>query len=128
MKNVPALAKLKEKIAVNLRNKGSLPGLDGRRLFIRSEHAALNTLLQGAGAVVMKKALVIFDKYIKLHELDAHFVANVHDEWQLEVKEEEAELVGQLGVKAIVEAGKALRLNCPLDGEYKVGDNWKQTH
>jgi len=128
MKNVPALAKLKEKITVNLRNKGSLPGLDGRRLFIRSEHAALNTLLQGAGAVVMKKALVIFDKYIKLHELDAHFVANVHDEWQLEVKEEEAELVGQLGVKAIVEAGKALRLNCPLDGEYKVGDNWKQTH
>lgn len=128
MKNVPALAKLKEKIAVNLRNKGSLPGLDGRRLFIRSEHAALNTLLQGAGAVVMKKALVIFDKYIKLHELDAHFVANVHDEWQLEVKEEEAELVGQLGVKAIIEAGKALRLNCPLDGEYKVGDNWKQTH
>ena len=128
MKNVPALAKLKEKIAVNLRNKGSLPGLDGRRLFIRSEHAALNTLLQGAGAVVMKKALVIFDKYIKLHELDAHFVANVHDEWQLEVKEEEAELVGQLGVKAIVEAGKALRLNCTLDGEYKVGDNWKQTH
>ena len=128
MKNVPALAKLKEKIAVNLRNKGSLPGLDGRRLFIRSEHAALNTLLQGAGAVVMKKALVIFDKYIKLHELDAHFVANVHDEWQLEVKEEEAKLVGQLGVKAIVEAGKALRLNCPLDGEYKVGDNWKQTH
>ena len=128
MKNVPALAKLKEKITVNLRNKGSLPGLDGRRLFIRSEHAALNTLLQGAGAVVMKKALVIFDKYIKLHELDAHFVANVHDEWQLEVKEEEAELVGQLGVKAIIEAGKALRLNCPLDGEYKVGDNWKQTH
>ena len=128
MKNVPALAKLKEKIAVNLRNKGSLPGLDGRRLFIRSEHAALNTLLQGAGAVVMKKALVIFDKYIKLHELDAHFVANVHDEWQLEVKEEEAKLVGKLGVKAIVEAGKALRLNCPLDGEYKVGDNWKQTH
>ena len=36
--------------------------------------------------------------------------------------------MGQLGVKAIVEAGKALRLNCPLDGEYKVGDNWKQTH
>ena len=128
MKNVPALAKLKEKIAVNLRNKGSLPALDGRRLFVRSEHAALNTLLQGAGAIVMKKALVIFDKYIKLHELDAHFVANVHDEWQLEVKEEEAVLVGKLGVKAIVEAGKALRLNCPLDGEYKVGDNWKQTH
>ena len=128
MKNVPALAELKEKITVNLEKRGTLPGLDGRRLFIRSEHAALNTLLQGAGAIVMKKALVIFDKYIKLHELDAHFVANVHDEWQLEVKEEEAELVGQLGVKAIKEAGKALRLNCPLDGEYKVGNNWKETH
>ena len=62
MKNVPALAELKEKITVNLKKKGTLPGLDGRRLFIRSEHAALNTLLQGAGAIVMKKALVIFNK------------------------------------------------------------------
>ena len=113
---------------MNLEKKGTLPGLDGRRLFIRSEHAALNTLLQGAGAIVMKKALVIFNKYIKLYELDAHFVANVHDEWQLEVKEEDAELVGQLGVRSIVNAGEVLKLNCPLDGEYKVGNNWKETH
>jgi DNA polymerase I-like protein with 3'-5' exonuclease and polymerase domains len=128
MENVPALAKLKRKITNTLSKKGSLPGLDGRQLFIRSDHAALNTLLQGAGAVVMKKALVILHKYIKLYELDAHFVANVHDEWQLEVKEEDAELVGELGVKAIIKAGEALKLNCPLDGEYKVGNNWAETH
>lgn len=128
MENVPALAKLKRKITNTLSKKGSLPGLDGRRLFIRSDHSALNTLLQGAGAVVMKKALVILNKYIKLYELDAHFVANVHDEWQLEVREKDAELVGELGVKAIIKAGEALKLNCPLDGEYKVGNNWAETH
>ena len=106
----------------------TLPSLDGRRLHVRSAHSALNTLLQGAGAVVMKKALIIFNKYIKTYQLDAHFVANVHDEWQVEASVDDAELVGQLGVKAIVEAGKALNLNCPLDGEYKVGSNWKETH
>jgi DNA polymerase I-like protein with 3'-5' exonuclease and polymerase domains len=76
----------------------------------------------------MKEALVIFDKKIKDKNLDAKFVANVHDEWQLEVREDQADLVGQLGVQAIREATCSLKLNCPLDGEYNVGRNWAETH
>ena len=123
--NLPSFANLKNRIG-RASGKGYLKALDGRKLFIRSEHSALNTLLQGAGAIVMKKALVILNDKIK--DLDAHFVANVHDEWQIEVREDQAEKVGQLGVEAIREAGKALNLNCPLDGEYKIGDNWSETH
>ena len=100
--------------------------LENHSLFVRSEHSALNTLLQGAGAIVMKKALVILDDYIK--DLDAHFVANVHDEWQIEVREDQSEEVGKYGVKAIREAGEYFNLNCPLDGEYNVGKNWSETH
>src|SRR5690606_14956838 len=67
--NVPALQKLKDKIARNLEKKDTLPGLDGRRLRIRSEHAALNQLLQGGGAIVMKKALVLFkEDFTKLEK------------------------------------------------------------
>jgi DNA polymerase I-like protein with 3'-5' exonuclease and polymerase domains len=127
LRNTPSLKRLRDKVE-KLSVQGSLPGLDGRRLFIRSSHAALNTLLQGAGAIVMKQALVLLNKAIKNAQLDAKFVVNVHDEFQLEVKEEHAQRVGELAVDSIRKAGVALGLRCPLDGEYKIGDNWCQTH
>ena len=108
--------------------KGFLKGLDGRKLFVRSEHAALNTLLQGAGAIVMKEALVILEHNLWLKRIDARIVANVHDEWQIECRPSVAEKVGKLGVEAIIQAGKNLNLNCPLDGDYNIGDGWHETH
>jgi DNA polymerase I-like protein with 3'-5' exonuclease and polymerase domains len=124
--NLPAFANLRNRVSRTVQKNGCLKGLDGRKLKIRSEHSALNALLQGAGAIVMKEALVILNN--KLAVYDAHFVANVHDEWQIEVVEEDADYVGQLGVEAIEEAGVSLNLHCPLTGEYKVGDNWSDTH
>ena len=74
----------------------------------------------------MKKALIVFEESIK--DIDATVVANVHDEWQVEVAEDKADEVGLLGIKAIVKAGELLKLNCPLDGDYKSGDSWAETH
>jgi hypothetical protein len=37
-------------------------------------------------------------------------------------------LVGKLGVQAIQKAGEVLELRCPLTGEFRVGNNWKETH
>ena len=127
MKSTPALQALKNKVD-QLAARGFIKGLDGRMLNIRSQHSALNTLLQGAGAIVMKKALVIL--YLKIREakLDAKFVVNVHDEWQLECAEQEAERVGEMGVLSIKEAGEYYKMRCPLDGEYKVGSTWADTH
>ena len=124
--NLPSFANLKNQVTGVVVERDYLKGLDGRKLIVRSEHSALNTLLQGAGAIVMKQALVLLQEKIK--DLDAHFVANVHDEWQIEVREDQAEQVGQLGVEAIREAGEILELKCPLDGEYKIGDDWSETH
>ena len=108
--------------------EGYVKAIDGRKLTVRSPHAALNTLLQGAGAIIMKQAVVLLDADIKLKGYDAKFVANVHDEWQIECKASDAEDVGKAGVEAIKEAGRVLNLNCPLDGDYKVGENWSETH
>ena len=124
--NLPAFAKLKNRVSRTVQKNNCLRGLDKRRLTVRSEHKALNVLLQSAGAIVMKEALVILNNHIK--HLDAHFVANVHDEWQIEAREDIADKVGQLGVQAIKEAGISLGLNCPLDGEYNIGNNWSETH
>ena len=128
LRNTPRLKALREKVARIFATKGWLPGLDGRKLLVRAEHSALNTLLQGAGAIVMKQALVIFKKELTRQKIWYEFKANVHDEWQVECKEADAEKVGKIGVESIVDAGIMLKMRCPLDGEYKVGNSWKETH
>lgn len=128
LENTPKLRVLRESVAKICKSSGSLPGLDGRRLHVRTDHAALNTLLQGAGAIVMKQALVLLDTRLQQLGVDYKFVANVHDEWQIEVAEDYADMVGKLGVRAIEDAGRVLNMRCPLTGEYKVGNSWKETH
>ena len=132
LQSLPALAKLKEQVDTRVIKYGRLPGLDGRSLRIRSEHSALNTLLQSAGAVVMKKALILLENHLRndgwIKNKDYAFVANIHDEFQAEVVPDRAERFGNLAVRAIVKAGEDLGMRCPLDGEFKIGDNWAETH
>jgi DNA polymerase I len=128
LRNTPRLKALREKVARIFATKGWLPGLDGRKLLVRAEHSALNTLLQGAGAIVMKQALVLFKKELTKQKIWYEFKANVHDEWQIECKEADAETVGKIGVQSIINAGIMLKMRCPLDGEFKVGNSWKETH
>jgi len=125
--NTPALAGLRERVG-RAAARGYLTGLDGRLLRVRSEHAALNTLLQAAGAIVMKKALVLLDEYAKLWKIDYKFIGNIHDEVQAEVAEAQAEKYGWLAVECLKAAGLEFNLRCPLDGEYKVGTTWAETH
>ena len=130
--NLPALKKLQDAIQKKVENGGTLMGLDGRLLRIRSSHAALNMLLQSAGAVCMKVALIqlyhALGKSKWQHGREYAFVANIHDEFQAEVIPQHAEDFGKLAVKAIRVAGKELKLNVQLDGEYKVGTTWAETH
>ena len=123
--NLPALAKLREKVA-RISKRGYLPALDGRPLRVRSEHAALNTLLQGAGAIVMKRALLIGDA--RLHGTPYKLVAQVHDELQVEVSDEWSHRVGHSFVEGIRGAGLHYNMRCKLDGEYKIGQSWHSTH
>ena len=92
------------------------------------EHKALNTLLQGAGAIIMKKSLVLLDKSANDANLDFIKVIDMHDEGQADVLPEHADAYGDLAVKSIVDAGLHFNLNIPLDAEYKVGASWALTH
>jgi DNA polymerase I-like protein with 3'-5' exonuclease and polymerase domains len=76
----------------------------------------------------MKQGLVLLEEKIRKLKLDAHFVANVHDEIQLEVSQEDSILVGELAVQSIQDAGEHFKLRCPLTGEYKLGKTWADTH
>jgi len=127
MSNLPAFADLRDGTAREAAS-GVIEGLDGRKLYIRHEHAALNTLLQSAGAIVMKKALCLLDERATLAGLDYYFVGNIHDEVQAEVRSDQADAYGKLAVECLEAAGAFYNLNCPLTGEYKVGDSWADTH
>ena len=126
-RNLPALKKLKDRVQ-QASNRGFLKGIDGRKIYVRSQHASLNTLLQGCGAIVMKQAMVNLHELIKLNTVDAQFVANIHDEWQLQVKESQADYIGRLGVESIEKVTEQFNMRCDLTGQYKVGGNWSETH
>ena len=127
LKNTPALGALRERVVVAA-GRGFVFGLDRRKVSIRSEHAALNSLLQSAGAIIMKKALCILDEYATLHKIDYKIIGNIHDEIQTEVATKDAERFGRLATASIEAAGLHYELNCPLAGEYQIGDNWSETH
>jgi|TARA_R100001463_G_scaffold15116_2_gene39512 DNA polymerase I-like protein with 3'-5' exonuclease and polymerase domains len=125
--NLPALKKLRDRVQ-QASNRGFLKGIDGRRIHVRSQHSSLNTLLQGGGAIVMKQAMINLYQLIQLNTFDAKFVANIHDEWQLQVKESQADCVGRLGVESIEKVTEQFNMRCNLTGEYKIGGNWSETH
>lgn len=125
--NTPGLAPLKQKLSKFVK-KGHVPGLDGRRIRIRSDHAALNTLLQGAGAIIAKQWLVEADRLLREHNVDAKLMAWVHDEVQYSVLPQQAEQAARLIEKAANIAGEVLQFRCPVDAEGKVGNNWKECH
>jgi len=126
-RNLPALKKLRDRVQ-QASNRGFLKGIDGRKIYVRSQHASLNTLLQGCGAIVMKQAMVNLHELIKLNTVDAQFVANIHDEWQLQVKESQADYIGRLGVESIEKVTEQFNMRCDLTGQYKIGGNWSETH
>lgn len=129
---LPALGKIQDMVKQTAAKKKHLRGLDGRKLHVRGMHSALNTLLQGGGAIVMKMALVLtYDAFIARgweFGREFAFVLNVHDEFQIEAEETLAEEIGQIAADAIRLAGEAYNLRCPLAGSKDIGDTWAQTH
>jgi DNA polymerase I len=126
-RSVPAYAKLKSKVATYAA-KGWLPGLDGRKLWVRSEHSALNTLLQSAGAIIAKQWIVCANRKLVESKIPFKFIAWVHDEIQIETEPQYAEQVGLLVVESAKEAGEILKFRCPVGAEWKQGKNWYDCH
>jgi DNA polymerase I-like protein with 3'-5' exonuclease and polymerase domains len=132
LSELPALRKLRKKVQTKAQDFGAIKGLDGRRVPVRSKHAALNTLLQSAGAIICKRWVIESHKLLEENGFkcgeDYSQVAFVHDEIQLTVKEEHADKIGKLCTEAIKVTGDRYGLRIPLTGEYKVGNNWAETH
>jgi len=128
----PAFQKLVETMQERAKTKKYLVGLDGRKLFPRSQHSVLNLWIQNATVTVAKKAALIHCQMLNsegiTNQLDYHLLAHLHDEWQIEVVEEHADTVAELAPSAIRAAGRSYSLNVRLDGDTSIGSNWAETH
>ena len=139
LQSLPRLKKLTNGVRQRISERGYLKGIDGRILKVREQYKGLNVLLQSAGAIVMKKALCILyedcvskgwinDRFYLDPNNRVFFVLNIHDEYQAEVEPEIKEEYKVMAVEAIKKSGEFFKMNCPLDGEAKEGDNWYETH
>lgn len=132
---LPALKKLIDWCKNEAKENGYITALDGRRIYVRSPHSALNSLLQSAGALICKLWIIEVDKLLQAQGLkhgrngDYFFSAWVHDEIQVAAKTRDiAEKVGKACQEAMGIVEKTFQFNCPLDAEFDVGNNWSETH
>ena len=107
-----------------------IKSLDGRLIYTRSEHSALNALFQSTGAILCKRWMVIIRDMCKEQGISEYVqqVIWVHDELQYQVKEEYAEQLAVICKEAMKEVEEYYQFNCPLDADSAIGDNWGQTH
>jgi len=125
LSNTPALANLRKRIEI-ASNKGYIKALDGRRVYVRSSHSALNFLLQSAGAIIAKRAWEIF--HVIADDYAYKQLGVIHDEIQIECNPGDADRIGRLVVDAMELTTEYYKLNCPITGEYKIGKSWSETH
>jgi DNA polymerase I-like protein with 3'-5' exonuclease and polymerase domains len=128
---------LQDKLSEQVGKRNRVIGLDGRIIPIRSDHSALNFLIQSAGAIVCKEWVAsAFEELERRYTYnwddpwagDFVFVLWVHDEVQLCVREGLEEEIGKIIVDCARKAGVPYGLRVPLDSKYVVGDTWEDTH
>lgn len=132
-KGSTALSALKEDVTKIWESRGGkdggyLKGLDGRKLYPRSEHSIVNMLFQSAGSIVVKYATVQVDRKVTEEKLHAKQMLHFHDEFQYEVHKESLDKLKEVALQSFLDAGTHFSMNVPITGEAKSGLNWADCH
>lgn len=139
LKNLAALDYLLKAVKRKHTKQGYLESLDGRRVYTRSEHSALNSLLQTAGSLICRRWMVVYNRgLMQLFDTPPGggwrypwaALGWFHDENQLAVWDDPLciEATKTILVDSIRGMTAHFNFRCPLDGEAKVGRNWCETH
>ena len=104
-----------------------LPEINSRNFQRRqyAERSAINAPMQGTAADIIKRAMIMVDRWLGESGADARLIMQVHDELVLEVAEDAAgELAAE--VERIMKSAAALKV--PLKVDWDLGDNWNEAH
>jgi DNA polymerase I-like protein with 3'-5' exonuclease and polymerase domains len=139
LKKLAALKYLLDDVKKKHNKNGYLISLDGRRVYTRSEHSALNSLIQTAGSLICRRWMVVYNRaLVELFDSPPGggwlypwaALGWFHDENQLAVWDDPLVIDATkiVLVDSIRSMTEHFHFRCPLDGEAKVGANWCQTH
>ncbi|MEX0713970.1 MAG: DNA polymerase I [Pirellulales bacterium] len=124
------------KILVECRAKGYVSTILGRRRAIRGiravggrqrnlpERTAINTVIQGSAADLIKQAMIGIHRRMRREKLAARMLLQIHDELVFEVPPDEIEVMARLVTE---EMAGVQELAVPLKVDVKTGRNWAQT-
>ena len=119
------------------REKGFVSTVFGRRLYLPeinsrnfqrrqyAERSAINAPMQGTAADIIKRAMIMVDRWIDESGADARLIMQVHDELVLEVAENAA---GELAAEVERIMKSAASLKVPLKVDWDLGSNWDEAH
>lgn len=125
----------KKRIKNGLDYSHCIVGLDGRPVYVRSGHSALNTVLQSAGALICKLWMVRWEENMRKagykHGWDGDFccMAWVHDEGQYACRTKEiSEACVRIAQESMRQVQKEFNFRAQLDTEGIIGHNWGECH
>jgi hypothetical protein len=122
---------LKEGIS-KVAERGWIKGMDGSKVHVRKAHAALNTVIQSAGAMSCKVWKVLMHRRMKAlgytHGIHYMQVLDVHDEVQWTHPQGMGPMIKALADECMKEAGRMLNLRGEYRTDGKTGHNWAETH
>jgi DNA polymerase-1 len=100
-----------------------IEGIDARNPQQRAlaERLAINSVVQGSAADLIKLAMVKLQHRIERERLPIMMLLQIHDELVLETPEQHAQAMSQI---VVTEMQYAMKLRCPLIAEAGVGRDW----
>jgi len=94
-----------------------------------AERQAVNTLIQGSAADLIKFAMLSVHKDAELRRMKARLLLQIHDELIVEVPEERArDAAGRLAGLMTDTSAWGIHLRVPLVADAGIGSNWGEAH
>ena len=94
-----------------------------------AERQAVNTLIQGSAADLIKFAMLAVFNDKELRRLKARLLLQIHDELIVEVPEENAQAAAErLSALMVDTASWGIELAVPLVADAGIGQNWGEAH
>lgn len=133
LERFPAIREFREKVVAEASESGYVTTLLGRRRPIPElgsgqrqrrqlgERLAVNAIVQGTAADIMKLAMLRCHFRLLEDGLESKIVLQIHDELLFEGPEAEAEAVRELAVEEMV---SAFELDPPLEVDAGIGPDW----
>lgn len=136
---IPGLKKISENVS-KAAAQGWLKAIDGSRIIVRKDYAALNALLQSAGAIACKRWGVLLERALQAQglrpwrpftpdrEYDYRMVGWYHDEYSYTHRPGLGPIIAETAERCLVEAGESLGLRGRFRSDAKTGLSWAETH